>query len=228
MDDLHRCPDRRQRIAQFVGQHRQELVLAAVGFPQRLFGLFTPCDIEIHANHAQGQAGSVLENLKTPHQPVDAAVGPGHSPFSLDRLSCFEGPLDQGATLGPVLGMDEVFPGRLASARSRPSASHRVPPFPASTDICQFGCSSQTCRCWPRPVPGGAASRFPAAPRCAPPRAARGCHSVRAVAPRPGGARSLRRAVPGWPGSTSRFLRCSSAKTATLERRIAGFTGLCR
>ena len=66
------------------------------------------------------------------------------------------------------------------------------------------------------------ASHLPVLLPCAQLRAAQGCYSVHAVAP-PLGAFSLNSVSRmRLASSTSRLLRCSSAKTATFERRIPG------
>ena len=56
---LHGVADGGQRVAQLVGQHRQELVLAPVGLAQRLFGLLALGDIHRHAEVAQRSAGAL-------------------------------------------------------------------------------------------------------------------------------------------------------------------------
>jgi hypothetical protein len=45
--DLQGVADRGERIAQFMGQHREELALAAVGLPQCLFGALTLDDFHL-------------------------------------------------------------------------------------------------------------------------------------------------------------------------------------
>ena len=52
LDDLDGVQDRRQRVAQLVGQHGQELVLAPVGVPQLLLGPLPLGDVLAGADHA--------------------------------------------------------------------------------------------------------------------------------------------------------------------------------
>ena len=49
---LERIADRCQRVAQFVGQHRQEILLATIGLINRDFGQALPGDIKRRANQA--------------------------------------------------------------------------------------------------------------------------------------------------------------------------------
>ena len=49
-EDLQGVADRGQRVAQLVGQRRQELVLAAVGLPQRLLGPLALGDVAVAAS----------------------------------------------------------------------------------------------------------------------------------------------------------------------------------
>ena len=47
--DLQAVAERSERVAEFVGQHRQEFILAAVGFPERLFHPHPVGDVDGHA-----------------------------------------------------------------------------------------------------------------------------------------------------------------------------------
>jgi hypothetical protein len=60
--NLQGVADRGERVAQFVGQHGQKLVLAAISFGQGFLRLLDVCDVERAANIAQessigGEAG---------------------------------------------------------------------------------------------------------------------------------------------------------------------------
>jgi hypothetical protein len=72
--DRQRAADGRERIAQFVRQHRQELVLAAIGVAQGCFRALALGDIE---NHAEHRLFAVEPNRRAVQLDVDrhAAVG---------------------------------------------------------------------------------------------------------------------------------------------------------
>ena len=52
LEDRHRVADRRERVAQLVGERGQELVLAPVGVAQRLLHLLALVDVEGDADPA--------------------------------------------------------------------------------------------------------------------------------------------------------------------------------
>ena len=77
---VQRVADRRQRIAQLVRQHRQELVLAAVGLAQRLLGALALGDVDHRADEAEEAAvgaRSAAPRRRAPSGPArrDAAGG---------------------------------------------------------------------------------------------------------------------------------------------------------
>ena len=57
LQQVHRVADRRQRIAQFVRQRRQEFILAPVGVDQRAFELLALGDVTRGAGHGLDLAG---------------------------------------------------------------------------------------------------------------------------------------------------------------------------
>jgi hypothetical protein len=75
---LHRVGDRRQRIAQLVGQGRQELVLAAVGFLQRFLGLHGAGNVERNADVPAVQAVARIPGRGVGFEPAPAAVARRH------------------------------------------------------------------------------------------------------------------------------------------------------
>jgi len=66
--------NRRQRVAQFMGEHGQKLVLAAVGLAQRFLGLLEPGDVAAHRGQADLLAIRIAEHEDVVDHP-DAFAG---------------------------------------------------------------------------------------------------------------------------------------------------------
>ena len=80
--DLERVADRRQRIAQLVGEGGEELVLAAVGAAQRLLDRLAAGHVDDRAEHARRRVAVAVD--RAVHlDPVDAAVGPDHAALEM-------------------------------------------------------------------------------------------------------------------------------------------------
>ena len=102
-----RVADRRQRVAQLVRQHGDEIVLAAVGLVQRQFGQLACGDVHRHAVVAQRQVVGAVLGLAVvvdPHQP---AVGVHHAKFMRDWMAQRDRLLPQEQKLGAVVGMHQ-------------------------------------------------------------------------------------------------------------------------
>src|SRR5262249_55508180 len=87
-ENLDGVADWSEGVAQLMGQRRQELVLAAVGLPQRfgltaerLLHLLALGDIYTNADQTQRPTPLVEADLPTGPEPVDAAVRPNYSPL---------------------------------------------------------------------------------------------------------------------------------------------------
>jgi hypothetical protein len=72
---LQRIAQRCERIAQLVGERRQELVLAAVGFAQHLFGVAALGHIDTDTDASVDCASRIVEWLDVVLHVDDAAVG---------------------------------------------------------------------------------------------------------------------------------------------------------
>ena len=99
--------NRRQRVAQFVRQHGDEIVFAAVGLVQRQFGQLARGDVHRHAVVAQRRGVGAVLGLAVvvdPHQP---AVGVQHAKFMRDRMAQRDRLLAQEQELGAVVGMHQ-------------------------------------------------------------------------------------------------------------------------
>ena len=97
LDDFHRIADRRQRVAQFVRQHGQELVLALAGLDQPLLDSAALDDFALQAavkaRVLQGRCG--VRHQRFEHRAAAGgkrriAFGPGHEhgaqqPFAIDQ-----------------------------------------------------------------------------------------------------------------------------------------------
>src|SRR5690606_24807523 len=73
LDDLDRVGNRRQRIAQFMGEHGEELVLPAVILPQPFFGTLPIGAVTDNPDEAFQLPGAVVK-------PLHAAIGPEFRP----------------------------------------------------------------------------------------------------------------------------------------------------
>ena len=75
-------------------------------------------DIDVDAGHPNRRAVAILEDLPAPAQPMNASIGPNHSPFSLGGRAGLERLLDEFHGPGPILGMYEILPCRLCPGKS--------------------------------------------------------------------------------------------------------------
>ncbi len=103
--DLERIADRRERIAQLVGEGGEEFVLAAVGAAQRLLHRLAAGGIDDRAEHA-GRRGAVAVDRAVHLDPVDASVGPDHAALEMPVAQGLERVLEACLDDLPVLGMD--------------------------------------------------------------------------------------------------------------------------
>ena len=78
--------DGRERIAQLVRQHRQELVLAAIGLPQGLFGSPPVVHVDDGSVPARDRASRIALGQRAGQLPAVGAVHAAQPIFRLERL----------------------------------------------------------------------------------------------------------------------------------------------
>ena len=83
-EDLQGVADRGERVAKLMGQHGEELVLAAVGVPQRLFRALAVGDLAVAATQAEVLAPLPEDGLAGLGQPADRAVPVDDAELELD------------------------------------------------------------------------------------------------------------------------------------------------
>ena len=121
-----RVGDRRERVAQLVRQHRQELALAPLGQAQllgalgeRLLELLALVDVDAAADVAdRGAVGADARHAVVEHPAVLAVVAAQAQVHRERRLRLEAGGADAEAAL-EVLGVDEARPAVAAAARHR-------------------------------------------------------------------------------------------------------------
>ena len=106
--DLRRGADRRQRVAQFVRQHRQEFVLVAAGLLQRFGGAHPFGDVGHQPDQAIGPAGAAIQ-AAVRADPVDAAVGPDDAGLEAQRPRAVGRPLAAPRATQRAVGRVDVF-----------------------------------------------------------------------------------------------------------------------
>ena len=114
LEEVHRVPDRRQRIAKLVRQHRDVVVLAPVGFPKGPFQLLVLGDV--HADAAHHERRSV-------RHPGSRARGRAASTTPPSGCRCSGIRREKTARPRPALHRAARAPARdLPDARSRSPA----------------------------------------------------------------------------------------------------------
>src|SRR5687767_10700644 len=128
MEDFHSVSDRCQRVAKFVGQCRQELVLAAVDFAQRLLRLLTVSNVEDGAAHPNRSAGFVEGTFTTDLGPTHTAIQIEHAKFVV-VLSGMASRLERGLGTRAIVRMYACEPGFIAQVAFTGVSAEQSPRF---------------------------------------------------------------------------------------------------
>jgi len=78
LQDVQADADRRERVAELMGEHAEELVLPPVRLAQRLLGFLAPGDVHEDADRAAGAPLGVEQRHRVPDQVAVPAVGEVH------------------------------------------------------------------------------------------------------------------------------------------------------
>ncbi len=104
--------DRGHGITELVGQHRQELGLAALGFLDLV-------DVGVRADPHRDLAFGVPQRYGPAQMPAVLAVRPAEAMLELERLAGVDGVLPDTDVLGHVLGVDKLCPAPITDLLER-------------------------------------------------------------------------------------------------------------
>ena len=125
--DLEGTAQRRQRIAQFVGERRQELVLATVRLDQRQLGELLLGEVDADADAAVDVAVRVVKRLDVVLDVGDRPVAADDLDVVADRRAMGDGELHRQLFLGQILpaALDAIRRRRTVGRRHRDIAAER-------------------------------------------------------------------------------------------------------
>jgi hypothetical protein len=83
IEDAHGIANRRERIAQLVGQRGQELVLAPVGLEQGTLRVLETADVEVDARPALDASGLVADGHALREDRVIFPIDAHHAVFAI-------------------------------------------------------------------------------------------------------------------------------------------------
>ncbi|HET6912577.1 MAG TPA: hypothetical protein VFH71_04420 [Rhodanobacteraceae bacterium] len=109
LHEMQRGDDRRERIAQLVAEHRQELVLGAIGFRQRLLGAHAMGDVQHRGHDGLGPALPITHQRHTVVHPHDGAVLADVALLDLERHALFPATAELLQVARQVLRMGDVL-----------------------------------------------------------------------------------------------------------------------
>src|SRR5262249_29283932 len=118
LQELEGVAHRGEGIPQLVGQHGEELVLAAIGGGELLRALAELVletlplgDVHAHAEHARRAPARTREHPALPRHPAEAPVGRTAAELDVEAAPLLDGASDRRVDGGPILGMDELAEG---------------------------------------------------------------------------------------------------------------------
>ena len=104
--------DGRQRIAQLVRQRGEEVVLAPVGFAQRILGFLDAADVEIESGPSGDAAFFVAHGDALGEHGVVAFVGAQKAMLAIPRLAGANALLPGRDCADHIVGMQQVAPAQ--------------------------------------------------------------------------------------------------------------------
>ena len=130
-EDLHGAADRGQRIAELVGEDGDELVLAAIGLPQRLLRLALRGDVGVRAEPADDAPRIIAERESAREEPPIPASMAAQREGVLPGLAARDVPAELLGDARDVLGVVELLPApTLHLLERRPGEFEPAPVVP--------------------------------------------------------------------------------------------------
>src|SRR5690348_1968783 len=94
--------DRRQRIAQFMSQHRKEFIFTAIGLLQSRLNFLLAADIDAASVPAHDLTGVVADINDTGFKPAVSAIAAAQPILNFKRLAGFTSRVPERANASPV------------------------------------------------------------------------------------------------------------------------------